>query len=722
MKDGTAQPGAWIGRAMPRREDARLLAGQGRFVADLAPPGCLHLAFLRSPYGAGRITLLDTADAAAMPGVALVLTSADLALMGQAAVNPLLPGAAPLPLQPLADGVVRAAGQAVAAVVADTPFAARDAADMVALEVDGDAHAIPPALCQTFGTDGPLPDLPTATVTLNHALVAPMALEPRAVLAMPEGDGISIWLSVQTPQRCRDDLAAILGLPRDAVRVVAPDVGGAFGGKASLMPEDVVVAVAALRTGRPVLWQGARGEEFLAATQGRGAATRATVAFAPDGRIRALRAQMEFPLGHWMPYSALAPARNGGRVMPGPYAVADTSVAVTAQASEGAAVNIYRGAGRPEAVMLMERAMDRAAGALGIDPLEMRRRNLSGPGPRACSGDPAALLDRVAHEADYSALRQRQAARRAAGGVCGIGIGLYVEPCGQGWEYAGMRLLPNGTILALTGSSAQGQGRETAVAQIVAETLGLSPDRIQVAAGDTALVPDGIGALASRSTPIGGSAMLRAARAFADLAAATAARLLNCAPDEVILSDAGPAPGLAWADLAARADAPLAIDLRHEATAEAWASGAVLAEVGIDPDTGAVTVERITWIDDAGRVINPMLVQGQLIGGLAQGLGATLMERMVYRDGQLLTGSLMDYAVPRASDMPPVRLISQPTLTPANPLGAKGVGEAGCIGVPAALLNAVQDALIPFDAPDLTLPLTSEKVWRAINRLPQDAP
>lgn len=370
--------------------------------------------------------------------------------------------------------------------------------------------------------------------------------------------------------------------------------------------------------------------------------------------------------------------------------------------------------------MLMERAMDRAAEALGIDPLEMRRRNLSGPGPRACSGDPAALLDRLAQEADYTALRRAQAARRATGAVCGIGIGLYVEPCGQGWEYGGMRLLPDGSILALTGSSAQGQGRETAVAQIVADAMGLSPDRIQVAAGDTAQVPDAIGALASRSTPIGGSAMLRAARAFADLAAATAARLLNCGPDEVILSDAGPAPGLTWADLAARADAPLAIDLRHEAAAEAWASGAVLAEVGIDPDTGAVTVDRITWVDDAGRIINPMLVQGQLIGGLAQGLGATLMERMVYRDGQLLTGSLMDYAVPRATDMPPVRLISQPTLTPANPLGAKGVGEAGCIGVPAAILNAVQDALIPFDAPDLTLPLSSEKVWRAINRLPQE--
>ncbi|QYK43675.1 MAG: xanthine dehydrogenase family protein molybdopterin-binding subunit [Paracoccaceae bacterium] len=710
---------------MPRREDARLLAGQGRFVANLVPPGCLHLAFLRSPYRAGRIALLDTADARDLPGVRAVLTAGDLVWQATAAVNPLLPEARMVPLVPLARGFVRAAGQAVAAVVADTPEAARDAVDAILFEVEEDPESPEPVARERVGAADALPPGGQRIVArVDHALVAPMAMEPRAALAVPDDAGLTVWLPVQTPQRCRDDLAAMLGLPPDRVRVVAPDVGGAFGGKASLMPEDAVVAAAALRLGRGVFWQGTRSEDFVAATQGRGARTRAE-AVLEGGRITALRATMTFPLGHWMPYSALAPARNGARILPGPYLIEDCGAEVTALTTEGPAVNIYRGAGRPEAAMLLERLMDRAAEADGTDPLEMRRRHVSGAGPRACSGDMGALLDRMAVAADYAGLRLRQAARRAAGAVCGIGIGLYVEPCGQGWETAGIDLLPDGTVRARSGSSAQGQGRETAAAQIVAERLGIDPGRIAVAAGDTAVMPEGIGALASRSTAIGGAALLRAADRFLMELREAAAAMLGVDPAAVSVTDAGVSTGaatLSWGDVAARLGRPLSVDLRHETGAEAWASGAVLAEVGIDPDTGAVTVERITWADDAGRVVNPVLVRGQLLGGLAQGLGAALMERMVIRDGQCLTGSLMDYAVPRAADMPPVTLLSCPTPSPANPLGAKGVGEAGCIGVPAAILNAVQDALIPHGAPDLSLPLTPEKVWRAINRLPQEAP
>ncbi|MFN4170882.1 MAG: xanthine dehydrogenase family protein molybdopterin-binding subunit, partial [Pseudorhodobacter sp.] len=624
------------------------------------------------------------------------------------------------PMELLAGARVHAVGQAVAAVVAGTRAEARDAVEVIGLEVAEDEAPRSGGMRAEWGR--PLPEFaPVVTARIDHALLAPFALEPRAALAEPVGEGLRVWLSTQTPQRGRDDLAAILGLPRAAVHVIAPDVGGAFGGKASLMPEDAMVALAALRLGRPVKWTADRGEEFLAATQGRGGLTTAELAVDDAGRATGLRADLAFPLGHWMPYSTASPLRNTGRILPGPY---DIPVHVTGEArmTEGAAVNIYRGAGRPEAVILMERLMDRAAQARSLDPIAIRRRNIPPspprPGPdRPCSGDYAGLLDRLEAETGYADLRARQAQRRADGELCGLGVALYAEPCGQGWETASLALTAEGRFAATTGSSAQGQGRETAMAQIVADGLGIDPALVDVSEGDTATTPDGIGALASRSTAIGGTAMWRAAAALGNRMLAAGARVLNVAEGDLHLAGDGlhsrDGQSLGWADLARRAG-PLRVDIRHEAEAEAWASGAILAEIGIDPDTGTPLIERITWVDDAGTVINPLLVAGQLIGGAAQGIGAALLERIVYRDGQLLTGSLMDYALPRAVDMPPLRIVSLPTPSPANALGVKGVGEAGCIGIPAAILNAVMDALPP-DTPDLSFPLTPEKIWRALN-------
>jgi carbon-monoxide dehydrogenase large subunit len=711
---------------MPRREDPRLLRGEAGFTDDLTPEGCLYLDILRSPYGAGQITELDLSG---VQDVALTLTAADLAGIGAASVNALLPGGDLRPMVVLADGRVAAVGQGVAAVVAETRAEARDALEAILFEVEEEAQPPEPVLHHVWQSAQDLrPTGRAVSVTLDHALVAPMALEPRAALAIPQGSGLHLYLSTQTPQRCRDDLCAMLGLPRDAVRVTARDVGGAFGGKASLMPEDVLVAIAALRLGRPVKWTATRGEEFQAATQGRGAQTRATLHLDAAGAPVAMEAELDFPLGHWMPYSALAPVRNAGRILPGPYAVPRVRVQAVASLTDGPAVNIYRGAGRPEAAMLMERLIDRAAADCGVDPLDYRLAHLAHPGPlptgdAVCSGDYAGLLTAVAEAAGYAGLRAAQAARRAAGQVCGIGLALYVEPCGQGWETAALALDDDGGLVARSGSSAQGQGRETALAQVVADALDCDPARVTVLHSDSAEVPEGIGALASRSTAIGATAMIQAAGDLAAQAVRMVARMQNCDPAEVSPAKDGFAisgggrvgwPALAaW--LAARGER-LGVSTRHVAQAEAWASGAVLAEVAIDPDTGAITVERITWVDDAGRVVNPVLVEGQMIGGLAQGLGAALMEQVVYQDGQLLTGSLMDYAVPRASDMPPVRMISRPVPSPANAPGFKGVGEAGCIGVPAALSNAVQDALLPFGADDLSLPLTSEKVWRAMTR------
>lgn len=718
-----AQQG-WIGRRMPRREDRRLLRGEGRFVDDIRSEDCLFLHVVRNPFGPGAILRLDVADARDMPGVVAVLTAADLSGLGKASINPLLPGLKARPLVLLADRRVDSVGQAVAAVVATSAIEAQEAAETVVLEVAEQHGEAEPLLRHVWAGGGDIPAVSAHRIEViqDHALVAPMALEPRAALAIPTDGGLRVHLSTQTPQRCRDDLCAILGLRRDSVRVVASDVGGAFGGKASLMPEDALTAVAAWRLNRPVKWTACRNDEFLAATQGRGARMAGVLHLAPDGTPLALEADISFPLGHWMPNSALAPIRNAGRILPGPYAVGSVRVEATALATAGPAVNIYRGAGRPEAAILMERLADRAAEAVGLDPLDWRLAHLGAAGALptgevVCSGNYRGLLLRLEQETGYRDLRRQQRQRRASGQICGLGLALYIEPCGQGWETAALSLDASGTVIARTGSSAQGQGRETAMAQIVAEGLGCDPGRVQVLHSDSGEVPDGIGALASRSTAIGGTAMWKCVSELAEMVRGRAALKLNCGPAEVSLGPdgvTGPGGGrLEWAALA-----PLGAQCRHEAEAEAWASGAVLAEVSIDAETGLPTVDRITWVDDAGRVLNPLLLEGQLWGGLAQGLGVALMERIVYDGGQLLTGSLMDYAVPRASDMPRVRILGQPLPSPTNPLGFKGVGEAGCIGVPAAVLNAVQDALLPFDAPDLNFPLTPEKLWRAIQRMP----
>lgn len=714
----------WIGHPMTRREDDALLRGAGRFTDNLAPAGTLTLEVVRSPEGPARLDGMDVTAAAAAEGVIGVFTAADLGAMPGAAVNPLIPDAPLVPMTPLARERIACAGQPIAAIVADSRSAAQDAAELIEIDTAPDTPTDRVQEVRRWRTpEAAWPDAPAqgiqVTARLEHPRLAPFAMEPRAALAVPDGDGLTVWLSTQTPLRARDDLARMLDLPREQLHVVAPDVGGAFGGKASIYPEDVLTAFTALRLGRPIRWTASRSEDLMAATHGRGATTQGALQIDPTGRITALEAQLTFPIGHWMPYSALAPASNAGRILPGPYLAASVDIGVALHLTDLPAVNIYRGAGRPEAAMLMERLMDKAARAANLDPLEIRRRNIvpasrfphaTPTGEELDSGDYAALLDRLEAETGYPELRRRQAERRDAGEVVGLGVALYVEPCGQGWETARLTLHPDGGLIADTGASAQGQGRETALAQLVAETLSVEPARVQVREGDSAHLDAAIGALASRSTAIGASAMLRAASSLRDEVAATLR--------ELRVNDW---PG--WND-AARAIAqaglpPVSVHETYTAPREAWASGAVLAQVAIDRDTGVLRIEGITWIDDAGRVLNPLLVEGQLLGGMAQGIGVALMERLVLDDaGQLLTGSLMDYALPRAADMPAhVALHSTPTATQANALGAKGVGEAGCIGVPAALINAAQDALSPHTDRDLALPLTSERLWRALNDL-----
>lgn len=669
-----------LGAPLPRVEDERLLRGEGRFVADLAPAGTLHAAFARAAEGPARLVRIDVTAAAAMPGVRLILTGADTAGLGRAAVNPLAenldPGVWPI----LARNRIAAAGQAVALVVADTPALAQDAVEAIGVEVEPGDDAPTPGFAQTWTTGDVEAAFASAAkivrVALAYPRVAPMALEPRAVLAARHEGKLTVHLSTQTPHRARADLAAILGLGESAIRVVAPDVGGAFGGKASLVPEEAAVALAATKLDKPVLWVATRSEEFVAGPHGRALQVEGELALAADGRFLGLRAKADADLGHWLTYSAAVPARNAVRILPGPYRVGAVELAIRGRRTARPAVGIYRGAGRPEAAMLMERLVEKAARALGADPVALRRANFLPAGAFRDAADFAGLLDAA-----------RRALPHSPGRLRGAGIALYVEPCGQGAESAVLRHDGGGRFTLSTGATAQGQGRETAYAQIVADALDVPPGAVTVIHGDTAATPAGVGALASRSTAIGGSAVLEAAERLRALSA----------------------PG-GWA-----VSGPCEVAVRYEAPDEAWASGAVAATVAIDPETGVPHVERIAWIDDAGTVVNPVLVEGQLRGGLAQGLGEALLEGLVYdARGQLLTGSLMDYAVPRARDIPEVALESRPTRSRNNKLGAKGVGEAGCIGVPAAIANAILDALAPLGVADLDMPMTPAKIWQAI--------
>lgn len=752
--DAAAPP--WVGRRVRRVEDARLVAGAGGFVDDHQPAGCLHVAFARSPHARARIVALDLAAARAAPGVVLVASGADVASLGGPAVNPIVPGLRVPACPVLAADEVCAVGEAYAAVVAATPDQARDAAELIAATFEPREAVVDRAATAAAA----LPDLAgntafaqgwrdgdadaafaraaaIASATLAQPRVAAMSLEPRAILASFDAarGALDVRLSTQTPHRAQAELARLIGLDRAKVRVRARDVGGAFGAKASLYPEDIAVAWLAMTLRRPVKWIASRNEDMLSASHGRGGLLEGELALAADGTMLGLRARIAMPLGRWLTYSAAVPAWNAGRILPGPYRAGAVDIAIAGTVGNAAAVGIYRGAGRPEAAMLMERLVDDGARRLGIDPIELRRRNLipaaamphrTPTGQVFDSGDFAALLDRACTAADYAGLRAKQRRRRARGEIVGIGSALYVEPCGSGWESARIRIGRDGIATVGTGAAAQGQGRETAFAQIAADALGLHAADIRVVCGDSDATADGVGALASRSTAIGGSAVLRAAEALIAQAAPLAAMLLQCGPGEVEPAAGGFARRgrlgrrIGWAALADAAGGTLDAAATFTVAGETWASGCCLAAVAIDGDTGVLAIERLVWADDAGTIVNPLLAEGQLVGGLAQGLGQALLERLVYDEaGQLLTGSLMDYAVPRAADMPPVTIVKTPTRAATNPLGAKGVGEAGCIGIPAAIVNAALDALAPFGVRHLDVPLTSESLWHAMNAAPQ---
>ncbi|WP_282605307.1 xanthine dehydrogenase family protein molybdopterin-binding subunit [Pelagibius sp. Alg239-R121] len=747
-----ASDDAPIGQAIKRQEDERLLRGAGRYTDDVTIEDALHIIFVRSPFPCGRITELECGEARSLPGVLAVYCGADVVDLGELPVNPLLAevNAPRYPL--LARGKVMAVGEPVAAVIATSSMIAQDAAELVILEVDEDSAIMSIAdskiggdlfkdipgnralhqVWQSGETEKIFDEAPfVVEARLTHPRLSPTSIEPRTTAASwdERAESLTVWLSSQTPHRARKDLATIMGLSPDSIRVVSPDVGGAFGMKASLYPEDIMVAWAAWQLKQPVRWTAARSEDLLSGTHGRGAETAGKLAINSEGSFLGLSAQIDVPLGHWLPHSGAVPAWNSGRILPGPYDIDSADIEVAGFLTNSAPVGIYRGAGRPEAAALMERLVEEAARATGIDPLEIRLRNLlpasrlphEGPtGTKLDSGDYRACLERLCNIAGYPALRRNQDSRRQQGEICGIGLACYVEPCGQGWESARVTLASDGSISAATGTSSQGHGRETAFAQIVASVFGLAAEDVAIRHGDTSTAPKGIGALASRSTAIGGSALLCAARELRDETCNIAAIQLDTHSENLRLTRAGfcrkdaPDRTATWTAIAGPAG--LQKDSVYSVEGEAWGYGAYLAVVAIDAETGVLTVEHIYCVDDAGTIVNPLLVEGQILGGIAQGLGEALMEQIVYdKNGQLLTGSLTDYAVPRASDMVPVTLDKLITPSPFNILGAKGVGEAGTIGTPAAILNATLDALSPFGVTRLDMPLTSEKIWRALH-------
>ena len=734
-----------------------MLTGNGRYVADLSDGDCLSMIFVRSPVARAAIRELNVDGARSMPGVVGVYTGRDVDGLLRPRVNAVL-GDLDAPDMPiLARGELRAVGQPIAAIAAETEAAALAAADRVEMKLDPlepvcdpeaaiESAALFPGISSNVVAaehwrNGD-PDLAftgaavTAEVTVRHPRVAPGPLECRASFAQWDGEAqrLTVWAGTQTPHRARDDIARALGLDPDRVRAVAPDVGGAFGMKASIYPEDIAVAFTAWKLQRSVRWIASRQEDFVAASHGRGAVTRGRMAFDSSGRILALKADLVFPLGAWLTFSAMVPAWNAGRILPGPYAIENFDVHVRAVVTNTAPVGIYRGAGRPEAAMLLERLVEAGARELGLDPVAVRQRNLVSAerlpwarpnGTTLDSGDYRALLAL----ADYGRLRGDRRRRRERGELVGLGWCLYVEPCGQGWESASITLEPTGRFTVATGSSAQGQGRETAFAQIAARELAVAPDIVTIVHGDTERVTNGVGALASRSVAIGGSALQKAARALIDKALPLGARLLDVAPSSVVLAGGGLAVEgrsdrfVAWEGIAAIAPRGFGAHAIYTAPGEAWGCGCCLAQASVDQLTGTIALERLHYVDDAGTVVNPLLVDGQIVGGIAQGIGEALLERVVYDpDGQVLTGSFMDYALPRADDMPALRLDRMCTPSPFNALGAKGAGEAGAIGAPPAIVNAVLDALAPLGVRAVGMPLTPERVWRAIRAADEPGP
>ena len=763
-----------VGVSVRRKEDARLLVGAGRYLDDLRVDGLLHLAIVRSPHAHARVAAIDRAPALACPGAVAVLTLEDLPELA-ASVPPLVPTPAFRPyVHPvLAGPIVRHVGEAVAVVVAVDPYAAADAAERVRVEWQVLPAAATPATALAPGAPRVHADWPDnvagrnvstvgdanrafagADVVVEADVVYPrmagMPIEPRGVLALvePLTGVLLVWTSSQVPFAVRSAVAAILGIPEDRVRVRTPEVGGGFGVKGHDYPEDVLVPAAARRLGRPVKWVETRAEHLLTAAGDRDQTHHARLGLRRDGTIVGLETRFTRDHGAY-PTLGEAITLNTINHLPGPYRVPAYRAAADNVVTHKTFLAAYRGAGRPEAALVMDRLLDRAARALGMDPAALRRRNLvradempyrSGLSYRdgvPIAYDPAdyvAGFDLLLERLDYAGWRKRQQERRGSARPIGVGLSAYVEGTGLGpFEGADVRVDPGGTVFVRVGVSAQGQAHETTLAQICAERLGVPLEQVVVLGGDTDLVGFGMGTIASRVAAVAGPAVARSADEVAERARLVAAERLECAPEDLVLAGGRvsvrgvPGRGLALGEVARAAVRSPALAGRGSPGLSScgffypgsvtWAFGAHGVVVEVDVETGAVRLLAHAAVHDCGRPINPMVVEGQVHGGIAQGIGAGLQEELVHdAAGQLLTATLMDYALPRADQVPPLVVEHLAFPSVVNPLGIKGVGESGVIAPGAAIAGAVEDALADRGVTIDRIPVTAPRVFAALRR------
>ncbi len=763
-----------VGASLKRKEDRRLLTGAGRFVGDLTRPAMAHLGLVRSPHAHARVVGIDGGPARRLPGVLAVLTVRDLPAL--AATVPALmkeTGFRPYHHPVLAGDRVRHVGEAVAIVVADDPYRLADAVEGVAVEYEplpvAAVPVIPPATPPAVVHDGWPGNLAATSASgvgdtaralaaadlvvearLTYSRVTAMPMETRGVLAAPDGatGSLTVWTSTQVPFNVRSAVAAVLDLPEDLVRVIAPDVGGGFGGKGQVYPEDILVPAVARRLGRPVRWIETRREHLVTASADRDQAHDARMGVRRDGTIVALETTFVRDHGAY-PTLGEAITLNTINHLVGPYRIPNYRAVGANVVTHKTFAAAYRGAGRPEAAFVLDRLLDRAARQLGVDPAELRRRNLirreempfaTGLTYRdgvRISYDPAdypAAFDETLRRIDYAVWRKEQAARLGTPWPVGIGVSAYVEGTGIGpYEGAEVTVDPSGAVFVDVGVSAQGQAHETTLAQVCADELGVPIERVTVRGGDTERVGFGMGTIASRVAAVAGPAVARSAREVAGKARLVAAELFECAPEDVVLAQAHvsvrgtPTRRLPLGEVAraavrsralARAGGPgLGACVFFYPETVTWAFGAQAAVVEVDLETCAVKVLRVAAVHDCGRPINPMVVEGQLLGGIVQGLGSALTEELIHDDeGQLLTGSLMDYAIPRADEIPPVDFAHVEFPSPLNELGIKGVGESGVIAPGAVVANAVEDALAEYGAEIDRLPVTPARVFAALRR------
>ncbi|GAA0291108.1 xanthine dehydrogenase family protein molybdopterin-binding subunit [Rhodovulum strictum] len=777
-----------IGASTKRREDLRFLTGRGRYTDDINLPGQAHACFVRSQVAHGRLNGVNTDTAAAMPGVIRIFTAADFEGVGGLPCGWQVTDRHGAPMQEpghpvLARGKVRHVGDPIALVVAESYDQARDAAEAVVVDIEelepvldmkaALAESAPKVhdeltsnLCYDWGfveenREAVNKAFETAhhvtTLELVNQRLVPNAMEPRVAIGDYNfaTDDSTLYTTSQNPHVIRLLMGAfVLGIPEHKLRVVAPDVGGGFGSKIFHYAEEAAVTFAAKQLRRPVKWTCTRSESFVTDAQGRDHVTKIELALDAEGHFQAIRTETYANMGAYLStFAPSIPTWLHGTLMAGNYRTPLIYVNVKAVFTTTVPVDAYRGAGRPEATFQLERVIDKAAREMGIDPVELRRRNFITEFPYATpvaveydTGDYNATMDKLLEIADVAGFEARLAESKARGKLRGLGVNCYIEACGIApsqlvgqlgaraglYESATVRVNATGGLVVMTGSHSHGQGHETTFAQVVADMIGIDEKMVEIVHGDTANTPMGMGTYGSRSLAVGGSAMVKATNKIIAKARKIAAHLMEASPEDIELKDgrftvAGTDKSVAWGDVTLAAYVPHNYPLDEiepglEETAFydpnnfTYPAGAYACEVEVDPETGKVTIERFAAADDFGNVVNPMIVDGQVHGGIGQGIGQALLETTTYDEyGQLLSGSYMDYAMPRASDVP-FYVVDHSCQTPCthNPLGVKGCGEAGAIGSPPAVVNAVVDALQRAGHTHIThidMPLTPSRVW-----------